>query len=381
MPDFDILIAGGGLAGGLLALRLAQVRPELRVGIVESGTGIGGNHTWSSFDGDLTPAQREWTRDLYAHRWPGYMVMFPKLRRRIGMGYASATSERLDAAVRAAVPADRLLTGVPVAAIDAESVTLADQRRLTATAVIDARGQGATPHLDLRWQKFVGLEVETDGPHGLAEPIVMDATVAQFDGYRFVYSLPFTPTTILIEDTYFADGPELAVDVLEARTLDYAKAQGWKIARVIRRETGVLPMAVGGDIDALLDEGVPGVAAIGMRAAMFQPATGYSFPDAVRTADMIAGLQRLDGATISAAMRAEAGRTWRERGFYRMLNTLLFEAAEPGLRYRVLERFYGLDDGLVGRFYAGRSTLADKARVLVGKPPVPFWRAVRVLLG
>ena len=45
----------------------------------------------------------------------------------------------------------------------------------------------------------------------------------------------------------------------------------------------------------------------------------------------------------------------------------------------MLERFYGLSEGLVRRFYAGRSTLLDKARILTGKPPVPIRRALREL--
>ncbi len=55
-----------------------------------------------------------------------------------------------------------------------------------------------------------------------------------------------------------------------------------------------------------------------------------------------------------------------------MLDKMLFKAAEPAERYRILERFYRLDPRLIGRFYAGRSTLSDKARVLMGKPPVPM---------
>jgi lycopene beta-cyclase len=58
---------------------------------------------------------------------------------------------------------------------------------------------------------------------------------------------------------------------------------------------------------------------------------------------------------------------------------MLFRAAEPEARWRVLERFYGLSEGLVRRFYAGRSTLLDKARILTGKPPVPIRRALREL--
>ena len=45
--DFDLILAGGGLANGLIALRLAATRPEVRVAIVEGGGQIGGNHTWS----------------------------------------------------------------------------------------------------------------------------------------------------------------------------------------------------------------------------------------------------------------------------------------------------------------------------------------------
>ena len=46
--------------------------------------------------------------------------------------------------------------------------------------------------------------------------------------------------------------------------------------------------------------------------------------------------------------------------------------APPERRLRVFERFYRLEEGLIERFYAGRSTLADRARILCGKPPVPL---------
>ena len=63
-----------------------------------------------------------------------------------------------------------------------------------------------------------------------------------------------------------------------------------------------------------------------------------------------------------------------------MLDKMLFKAAEPAERYRILERFYRLDPGLIGRFYAGRSTMSDKARLLMGKPPVPVGRALGAIL-
>jgi lycopene beta-cyclase len=377
---YDLILAGGGLANGLIALRLAALRPELRVAVVDSGDRLGGNHTWSSFDTDITPEQRAWTAPLYAQRWQGYDVCFPAHRRTLDAGYASATGERLDAAVRAVVPPDRLLLGQPIAALTPTSVTLADQTTLHAGAVIDGRGAVASRHLDLRWQKFLGQEVELAEPHGLTRPIVMDATVDQIDGYRFVYVLPFGPRELLIEDTYYSDGPALDDEALRRRIADYAAARGWGIARLIREERGVLPIALDGDIGAFWAEGEPGVPRVGMRAAMFHPTTGYSFPDAVALADKIASLKHFDADTIYAAVREHSEATWRRRGFYRMLNKMLFKAAEPAERYRVIERFYRLREGLVRRFYAGESRLADKARVLMGRPPVPFGRALRVVM-
>jgi len=117
-----------------------------------------------------------------------------------------------------------------------------------------------------------------------------------------------------------------------------------------------------------------------MRAGLFHPTTGYSLPDAVRTASLIASAGDLSGAALHDLTHGFARKLWRRRGFYRMLDTMLFKAAEPAERYRILERFYRLDPGLIGRFYAGRSTMTDKARLLMGKPPVPVARALGAIL-
>jgi lycopene beta-cyclase len=73
-------------------------------------------------------------------------------------------------------------------------------------------------------------------------------------------------------------------------------------------------------------------------------------------------------------------RAWNARGLYRMLNRMLFLAADPVERYRVLQHFYRLDNALVGRFYAARSTWGDWARILTGTPPIPVPRALRALI-
>jgi lycopene beta-cyclase len=377
---FDVVLVGGGLSAGLIALALAKRRPDVSVAIIESGPSFGGNHTWSSFGSDLSPEGAELVKPIIAHRWPEYEIRFPGFTRHIPSGYQSAFSHRLHDALEAALPLEARFLGVPVVSVKPDGVVLANQQAIAAGAVLDARGQREAPFLELGFQKFVGLEVELEEPHGLEGPIIMDANVDQLDGYRFVYTLPFTPTTAMIEDTYFADGLELDRAAVAARVHAYAATQGWRIRRILREEDGVLPMTIAGDIEAHLASFPAGVVPVGMAAGLFHPATGYSFPDAVRLAIHIAELPDLSGAAIDRAVRAYAKRTWKGRGFYRLLNKMLFRAAYPQERRHILERFYGLSDGLVCRFYAGHSTLRDKMRVLSGKPPIPILRAIRGIL-
>lgn len=374
----DVVLVGGGLANGLIALRLRERRPELKVIVVERDGVIGGQHTWCHFASDVAPEVAETLAPLIVHRWSGYDVRFPTHAPSLTTPYLAITSERLHETVLAAL-GENVWLGVGTDELAADRVTLGDGRVIEAHCVIDGRGARSSPHLALGWQKFLGQEVELTAPHGLTRPIVMDATVGQLDGYRFLYVLPFSPTRLLIEDTRYADGPALDRETLRADIAAYAAAQGWAIKAVEREEDGILPIALAGDIDAFWAEAPAGLPQVGLRAALFQPTTGYSLPDAARLAVEIAALPDLTTAAVWACVEARSKAAWNQRGFYRLLNRMLFRACAPERRYRVLERFYRLRQPLIQRFYAGQATLADKLRVLSGKPPVPVTAALAVL--
>lgn len=375
----DVALAGGGLANGLIAWRLARARPDLKILIVEAGATLGGNHTWSFHETDVTPGQHDWLEPFIVHRWDSQLVSFPKRQRRLRTGYRSITSERFDNILRA-VPNITVISGTPVDGLSHDVIGLADERRIEAPLVIDGRGYAPSPHLQLGWQKFLGQHVRLEAPHGLDAPVIMDADIPQEGGYRFIYLLPFTDTEILIEDTYYADDDALDIDALRQRIAAYAHARDWQIAEVIREEDGILPITLGGDIEAYWSDYMDAPPA-GLRAALFHPVTGYSLPDAVRIADLIASRPSLTSKDAGDALRTHAIETWHSQRFYRLLNRMLFWAARPTERYKVLQRFYGLPPGLIERFYAGRNTLADKIRILAGKPPVPIHRALPCLAG
>jgi lycopene beta-cyclase len=207
----------------------------------------------------------------------------------------------------------------------------------------------------------------------------MDATVPQTGGFRFFYLLPWSERRLLIEETRYADDP--ALDIADARAAieSYAAGCGWRITSIDREEQGALPIPLAGDVAALWHRLPEGVACSGMRAGLFHATTGYSLPDAVRLADHIAELHEPDSRALAAEVRALARESWRRQGYLRFLNRMLFRAAAPERRWAVLARFYGLGQGLIERFYAGRLTLADRVRLLLGRPPVPIRSAARCL--
>ncbi len=373
----DVILIGGGLAGGLAVLALTEAHPALDMVLVEPGA-IGGNHLWSFFDSDVAASDRPLVDPLISHRWPAYDVRFPAHRRRLVHAYHTIASEALDAAVRARLPAHRI---VAARAIDLahNSARLDNGEMLWGRTVIDLRGLAEAPAgLECGWQKFVGQTLTIAGGHGLIDPVVMDATVDQADGYRFVYCLPLSATEVFVEDTYYADSPELDPALLTRRIAAYAAAQGWQIEAVARHESGVLPVVIGGDFD-LFWPARDMIARGGVRAALFHPLTSYSLPDAVRFARWLASEAPLD-ARLGPATRAYAAAHWRRGRFDRLLGRMLLRAADPPRRYRILERFYRLPFALIGRFYAGRSTLADRARILAGRPPVALRRAFAALM-
>ncbi|MGQ4879332.1 lycopene beta-cyclase CrtY [Billgrantia sp. LNSP4103-1] len=391
----DLILVGGGLANGLIALRLKQVRPELDVLVLEQEAAPGGNHTWSFHDSDLTPAQWDWVGPLVGCRWPQHEVRFPQRRRTLQSGYASLFSKDFASVLRDTLGSD-LRVGVRAAQLDPTQVQLEDGRTLHAGAVVDGRGVATSPHLALGCQAFLGQELRLARPHGLSGPILMDATVAQSEGYRFVYVLPFTQDTLLIEDTHYVNSDRVnsdransdwansdRVDMgrLEPQHLrdniaDYAHASGWQVQAMLREENGVLPITLAGDFAAFWRE-ADSQPRSGLRAGLFHPTTGYSLPHAVRLAERIARLDDLSAPALFDAIRREALGEWRRQGYFRLLNRMLFLAGRPEQRWRVMQRFYGLPEPLIQRFYAGRLTALDKLRIVTGKPPVPLGEALR----
>ena len=366
--EVDYALVGGGLQNGLIALALRAQQPAATIAMIERGAELGGNHTWCFHAGDLGDSAARWAAPLVVHRWSGYDVAFPAHRRTLESAYACVTSASLATHVTEALaaPGSELFTRATALTVGADSVLVraADGRvhEVRARAVIDARGPEHAEVAACAWQKFVGQELRLAAPHGLARPMLMDATVEQRDGMRFFYVLPLAPDRLLVEDTYFSDSTHLDVAELRDEIARYVAARGWSVAEIVREETGVLPLPWRYEPPSATAPLVAGYA-----GGWFHPVTGYSFPIAARLAELVASQPsaQLFGDALARHAKAHA----RQLRFALRLNRMLFRWFEPDQRYRVLERFYRLPEASVRRFYALELTTLDRARLLVGRPP------------
>ena len=380
----NMVILGAGLSGLLTAWRCLELNPKLKITLIDANSEIAGDHTWSFNLNDIDTELQKWVRPFIAHQWEAYDVKFPTRQRTLNITYCTGNSETLKSCVRPLIDSGRLTLKLNsrVQDINEDTVFLEGGEEIQSALILDARGFEPNPERYLGYQKFVGHVIRTEQPHGVERPIIMDATVPQLGGYRFVYCLPYSDTELLVEDTYYTDGADMKSQEVDARIRDYIESQlNITSYEVARRETGILPITIA------IKPDVYAPMSIGIRGGYYHAVTGYSFPDAAKVADKLAhqilslvnGGQKITNRNLQLAMQNMQREHYSAERFFRLLNRMLFRAAKPQERYMVLQRFYGLGEGLIERFYAGDLTWRDKVRILIGKPPVPVFKALQNL--
>lgn len=352
-----IVILGGGLWGGLLAYRLKMLHPQQQIVLLEGQSKIGGNHTWSFHGSDVSAESLVWLKPFLKMSWEGYTVNFPGFSREFNSHYHAISSEQFN----------EIITNSLGESVRLNQVVSLQEAQTYGSYVIDARGKFNTKRHG--YQKFVGLEVELESPHNLDLPILMDAKVSQFDGYRFLYYLPFTPTTVLVEDTRYSKHPSLDEREIQESIMNEISRRDWVVKNVIRKEIGVLPIP----LEKIRHSEYQGSIDL---AGILHDTTGYSFPDAVRLVELIVQTDLSKESVIQCVSKYRQVRE-KDRGFFRLLNLLMFEAARDNERYRVFQHFYKLPNQLIARFYQGNLSLFERLRIFTGKPPVKITSAVR----
>ena len=406
---YDYIIVGGGLQGGLLTLAIRYHNPDATILLIERGKSVGGNHTWSFHPDDVPESAQPWIEPLVSSRWSEYVVRFPDFERRLNLPYASINSRHFADVIESAFqlpksntsrneassgvqtnPAisnriaqhrlvvetphwqsframdSRLMTNTEVDFVTLDSVRTCDGVIYDCRTAIDCRGLACSdiPYDGkCGYQKFFGFEFELSSDWAETHPVVMDACRSQAGGFRFMYTLPFSPRRILIEDTQFSDDPHLERADCYQNVVAFLRARTDADWSIVREESGCLPMPYTAVGTPCLTEPVRG----GYAGGWFHAATGYSFPLAVRFAEAI-GSAAPDQVMDKVAALIEENRFPAK--FARFLNRLLFRLVKADNRWGLFRRFYRvLSEPEISRFYAHRFTAADACRIVVGRPP------------
>ncbi len=390
--DFaDIVIAGGGLPGALAALALAKARPGLRLILVDPGHGSNDGRMWPFLLSSIPKNQRWLIEPLIDGEWRKYEVRFPRFMRVVNTPMRMITRKAVDAALHEALPEGAVIGGVEIDGLDAGGVNLANGRRVHASAVIDARRGRISPHLSGGWRVMYGQLIRFEHKHPFAHPLLVDARVSQRDGCRFISCVPISAHTALVRETVYAESPDVDSAVMAERIAEYCSLSNWQVAEVLHEQCAELPLVGAGDFDAFWASGEGGVARIGGWAGLFHPFTGDEIGPAVNTALALAELPELansgvsgfdiSGTALARATRNIARAHWDASGFGRLLTRIMFGAAGPRRRYKVLEWIYRLDQPLIEHLYAGGLRWRERVRLLVGRPPVPLMRMLALVMG
>lgn len=366
----DLILVGGGLANGLLAWRLLMSRPDVSFVLLEEGSTLGGNETWSFLGTDVTKAQLEWLWVLCSKSWPSHDVGLAKAPRRIGGGYHAIKSGDFHWKLTEHLQ-DRVRLRTKVTEVEATRVILANGEVIEARAVIDGRGLSAAPSWPCGFQRIRSLEVELDAPDGLEVPLLMDGRF----GPPLLSLLPWDDRRVLVTETSYATDAALDLPELHERVRAALGQRGLRVAKVHREESAALPMPLSGDAPALTRP------MIGMNAGLFHATTGSALPMAVDLADAIPSLEDLAAPALTGWLQQHVRRHWDQQRFFRRFNRMLFRGALPEERLKLFGSLYRHDEETIARFQGGTSTMGDKLAVLGrGVLSVPSGRALRAAL-
>ncbi|MFN4256557.1 MAG: lycopene cyclase family protein [Saprospiraceae bacterium] len=376
MPStqFDIIIAGTGLAGLALALELAR-RPafrDRRVLLLDRDRKQKNDRTWCFWATDDEPLP-----PVVFKTWDKCLFFGEKIERPLNIGpYRYRMVRGLDfyehaKTVLAARPNFEWLT-TEIEQIEAETGTVRTAAgAFSATWVFSSIVEVAPPQGE-EWsaallQHFKGWLIETPDP--VFDPSAMtfmDFRVAQHRDTRFVYVLPFDERRALVEFTVFSPAL-LAPDEYDSELTNYLhnflKISDFKIEDT---EFGVIPMT-----DHPFRPRRDGrLVRIGTAAGFVKGSSGYAFKRTLRKVRQLVDDWEKTGQPSPEKVRS----AWRFRLYDSIFLRVFADHFCPPKRV-FSHLFRGQAAHRVFRFLDEDTTFAEEPRILTAAPFWPFVRA------
>jgi lycopene beta-cyclase len=379
---WNILIAGGGLAGLAMALELAQPQfAHLKVLLVEQRSQYVRDRTWSYWapaNAAVHPYQH-----LERATWAQWRVAQAGTSLVCGGG-GQHSYRSLDAdafynhalTTLGACPHISVRLGCAVQSISADGVQATVQLQnhespLHANLVFDAR----TPDLHLQTaqpqhlaQHFVGWEIETELP--LFDPHTVDLMdfVPCTTGLHFFYVLPYSPHRALVEATWVSPA-HLHQNHVERLQRYINQRFGSPVYQCLYEERGSLPLQ-----RPTQQVGAPSnLIKLGRAAGTLRASTGFAFLDTLADCHRLAHELGTD-QPLTAFKRCTADASM-DSLFLHVLAS--HWQAAPDLFMALFQRTP--TDRLM-RFLSGQASVLDRACVVASLPKSPFLASLKHML-
>jgi len=365
---FDHAIIGAGLAGLSLADRLAQTLPaHAKVLIIDPAPEAICEKTYASWR-RLDEIPHRYTH-LVAQSWRRFRITSPDensvmlspgssledyvYERISGADFYSDVMKRLSSDPRFEWSGDSVLAVSEQSGL--AGIALSSGAEIEAKAVWNSVAQGAPEMI----QHFVGFVIETANDFFDPQTVdLMDFRVPQKNQVRFMYNLPFSRRTGLVEFTVFS--PKLLPhEEYEIELRNYlAKIHDLHEFKILRVERGAVPMAL---------ETLPKFAGktsssiirpIGSAAGLIKASSGYSFERNQRRLDFPAQL---------------SGLSWR----FQLYDALLLGIMEDdgGRIASIFPTLFKQNPvDRIFRFLDDRSRFGEELRIFFKLPWAPFLR-------
>ena len=374
---WDIVIAGGGLAGLSLAAELAAPQfAHLRVLLVEPRKAYVRDRTWSFWA--LPNALPQRWQSLAATNWQQWRVSCGE-RSVTSVGKVAYTSVRADAFYETALdiiaqaPHIEWLRPATIAQVQASAegvaLTLDSGERLQCKRLFDSRPP--VPLNPSDWvQHFAGWEVQSSKPCFDPKRVELMAFEPHANGLHFIYLLPYSPSQALVESTWIS---RANVKAQADQELKNALQQRWGCVDydITFREQGALPLLPKFPADQ------QNVTRIGRAGGTLRAATGYSFCATLQQTSALASslVQQLRLGDSLAAWQAPV---FQNHPMDQWMDSVLFRVLERDWMAApsyFLSLFENVPEQQLVRFLQGQADWRDRFAVMKALPPWPFMQA------
>ncbi|MFL2530709.1 MAG: lycopene cyclase family protein [Porticoccaceae bacterium] len=207
-------------------------------------------------------------------------------------------------------------------------------------------------------QHFLGIEIRTKKPLNEVDiATLMDFRVDQSKGLHFIYALPFSERTLLIESTMISATLE-PKEWYKQGIYQWLDDQSIEIEEITREEYGVIPMHETTPEDTKLMR-------IGSASGAVRLSSGYAFTNIQAQISQLAANIERGEFSVPQVISSNINQ------LDKIYNSVLI--ANPTLGVELMMKTAGaLDADGFSRFMLGKATFKDWIRVILAMPKIPF---------